>query len=141
MAPGDRTARRLVDMAEYPEPELYEPPPKHACDELTMPIDVTDDLKLEVVSYTYKGRVVRFALMLYYVAPDSRPEQVSRIDTCHGQVHRHILRPGGDNTGEIVPIRDIPVDETAWDVVDSEYNEAFSLMEKEAEEFLRRWRR
>ncbi len=142
MTPGDRTARRLVDMTVYPEEQVYEPPPQVACERLVIPIDLTDELKLQTVQYIYRGLVVRFAIMLYYASGGGSIAEVSRIDTCHGTVHRHRFKEEFDEElGDPQIIHRILVDGSEWEVVNSHYDQQLDRMIDEAEEYFRRWRR
>lgn len=142
MSPGDRTARRLVDMTTYPEQPVYEPPPQSACEYLVVPIDLNDELKLQTVQYIYRGLVVRFAIMLYFADVDGVIHEISRIDTCHGMVHRHRFREGAtEELGDPQVIQRIPVDGSKWEVVNSHYDQSHDQMLDEAEEYFRRWKR
>ncbi|WP_087483520.1 hypothetical protein [Brachybacterium massiliense] len=129
-------------MTIYPEEVEYEPPPQSACENLVIPIDLTDELKLQTVQYIYRGLVVRFAIMLYYVSPEGLISEISRIDTCHGTVHRHRFTQGSkEELGDPQIIHRILVDGSEWEVVNSHYDQHLDQMIDEAEEYFRRWKR
>lgn len=137
--------RRLPSMDMTPAEKIYEPPGPGACDpEIEMPIDIETDsgepLWIVCRFATYRGRVVRFALMLITVGHDGATEEVSRIDTCHGDVHRHVRKQGLKNDVHWDLIHHIVVDGTQWDVVDSHYASCLDLMTDQAIEFYRRWK-
>ncbi|WP_058234105.1 DUF7718 family protein [Devriesea agamarum] len=127
-------------MTAKPKPEQYTPPPQAACTVETTLVDIGDHLQIEIVQHIYRGKVVRFAIMLYYDDGSERLAEVSRIDTCHGAVHRHRMREGIGDTGETDIIQYIHVDGTEWDVVNSMYDYALDQMFDHAHEYFRRWK-
>lgn len=131
--------RRLVDMSERVDEEVYEPPPRHACEIVEFPFDLDERLRLTINQWIYRGRIVRFAVMLHRKVAGAPDLEVSRIDTCHGAVHRHRFTRAHGEDGDPVIIRVIPVDGSSWEVVDSEYQPAFDSLADNAEEYLRRW--
>lgn len=141
MAPGDRTARGLVDMATYPDDQAYEPPPRSACHVEVTPIDLTDELKLQCVQHIYRDLVVHFAIMLYYNDGSSAIPEISRIDTCHGMVHRHRFHQDRGELGDPDVIQRILVDGSEWKVVNPHYERCLDMLIDEAEEYFRRWKR
>lgn len=126
-------------MGVYPEEQVYEAPPMHACDVLDVQFDVSDDLRIVQNQWLYRGRTVRFAVMLYWKGHGDPDLEVSRIDTCHGAVHRHRFKRRTGELGKPDEIRVIPVDSDSWDVVDSEFAKAVDSMLGNAEEYLRKW--
>ncbi|MFN2495323.1 MAG: hypothetical protein ABR608_05370 [Pseudonocardiaceae bacterium] len=122
--------------------ERYQPPPRSACDVLNFPVDLGEEHgvrhMLHVNIWLYKGRIVRFSLQQVVIV-DSQHCLVARIDTCHGEVHRHVF----DRTGqEIAPTQlYATVPPHGQDVVEDWYERAYDLMARDWPEFVRRWRR
>lgn len=135
-----RHRRKLVDMGEYPQEQVYEPPPVEECDEADeSPYEMTPADTLHVLYRKRRGKVVHFVLtQATYHHGDWH--NVARIDTWHGTIHRHQLDRNGDDVGEPEVLVRIPAGEEGWPVVDQGYTDAWGLMFNEWEDNLRRWR-
>lgn len=119
-------------------PPRYTPPPRHECSIVEFPVEINAQLESFSRIWVYKGRVVDFAVMLFSVEHGDRV-QVARIDTSHGEVHRHRLTVGQGTVGERVHIATIPV-EGGWDFVDQQYSAASAYISTQAEQLYRRWK-
>lgn len=133
--------RPVPDMTVHPaQPEAYRPPPDHACDVETFPISITETDQLMVRLHLYRHRTVDFAIM-QLVRQDDTWVEVSRIDCCHGTIHRHQFDRTGVDLYDHKVIMDIPASrDDAWAVVGAGYDDALDVMMTEYDENLRRWR-
>lgn len=121
------------------KPEHYSSPPKAECDVVEFPIELSGLLEIRVRQWIYRSKIVDFAIMLF-ATEHGDMVQVARIDTKHGEVHRHRLRLGGDSGGEVIPIAAIPAHDSG-DAVDREFEPALQVMMDQAESFYRSWRK
>lgn len=123
-------------------PGGYRHPPRSACEEVDFPADLGEALgfrhELHVNMWIYKGRTVRFSLEQRAII-GGRRARVARIDTCHGDFHRHVY---DQDDNEILPTKlyaEIP--EQGQDEVEQFYDEAFDVMARDWLELARRWQR
>jgi len=131
--------RRLSDMSQPQAPFVYTPPPREECDSNDYVIPLTDDERLEVITYVQQGLIVDFAIM-QIVDMHGVDAHVARIDCCHGTVHRHVYDSEGNDLAEGRVVQKIPEKDSAR-VVDSEFAKAYDKMLREWEANERRWRR
>lgn len=97
------------------------------------PVDLDDGHRLQISQRIYKGKVVWFAIMQLY-DDGTKEGEVSRIDTCHSQVHRH--HPDRD---ERQVFEEIDPDNEPWETVDRWFGVAYEKMMSEYSETYRRW--
>jgi len=87
---------------------------------------------------TYRGKVVDFAIMQQVLVEDEWTE-VTRIDTKHGEVHRHNFTC--DGAEDRIVIEKIPTAcGNSWDFVDSWFQKALDIMFNEWESRRTEWR-
>jgi len=89
--------------------------------------------RLDVNLWSYRKRIVRFAISLT-AGPDQG--SIERIDTCHGQIHRHSFDRSGDET-ECHLYEEIP--DWGWVFVDRAYTHYYELAVRYWPEWVRRW--
>lgn len=131
--------RRLVDMATRPEEFCYQPPPREDCDPDHWVFPISEDQRLEVQSWVFRGKVVDFAIM-QVLADKGEDVHIARIDCCHGRVHRHVFAANGDDLVEGQVIQVIS-DRNSAEMVDREFGLALDKMQGEWRENARQWGR
>lgn len=123
------------------DPRPYTPPPAVACEVLD-PYPVALDTRLcdryVCVQWIYRGKVVFFSVQQEHrIDAGSQWFPVTRIDTKHGEVHRHHFGASGAEldrvTLEVIPDR-------GWDCVDKWLIRALDDIEDHYIERVRRWR-
>lgn len=131
-----RIERGIADMSESTEVVSYEPPLLEECRVRDQPIDLGADVRLHDHTREHQGLIVYFSLQLSVIrAADWFV--VARIDTCHGEVHKHqFYRDGRDETRTLV--RTVPVDNGAA-TVDSHYLQGYDMLVEEHADIIRRW--
>lgn len=135
-ATGRESDRRAVDMSTLPQEDEYRPPPRAACEELTVPIAITATDRLHVRMWLYRGKIVDFAVMQFRVDDSGNEVEVARVDCAHGTIHVHqFTRRSGER--QRVMYRIPPGN--GWEFVNNAYEEAYGLMFDDWEENLRRW--
>lgn len=86
---------RLVDMDSSEPQTLYRPPPPSACDvEDWPPIDIGGGYRINIRTNTYNGMYVDYSIQLDLVV-GQRNRPIARIDTSHGEIHRHYFDAEG----------------------------------------------
>ncbi|MFJ5022955.1 DUF7718 family protein [Streptomyces goshikiensis] len=130
---------RVADMAVKPAVQVYTPPRVPPADEITFPIELSENDRLVVRLRTYKKKIVDFAVM-QLTARDNDWVELARIDCCGGTVHRHLDTVEGETLLDHDLIREIPCGEKSWEVVDDSYEGALDEMQDRWEDNLRRWR-
>lgn len=130
---------KLVSMAVVPPPdEPYMPPPDDECEEFTERILLMRGNRLSIRRRFRTGQntVVEFGVN-QVVRVDGGWVDVARIDSAHGEIHRHQFTASGGNritTLERIPQRD------GEELVDRWCAIAADMMENEWQENLGRWR-
>lgn len=109
---------------------------------LDMPITLGHEApgqSVYVVQWTYRGKVVDFALTQRIERTAGTYEHIARFDCCHSEVHKHQFREGGRELQRTVvaPIND---QSTSWDLVDEKYEECSADMFDRWHENYRRWK-
>ncbi|MFJ3591199.1 hypothetical protein ACIQUY_10690 [Streptomyces sp. NPDC090231] len=126
-------------MAGKPTVQVYTPPGVPPAEEITFPIELSEDDRLVVRLRTYRKWIVDFAVMQETLLAGEW-EQFARVDCCGGTVHRHLVTAEGAVLLDHAPIRDIPCGDKSWEVVDDSYEGALDDMQDSWEDNLRRWR-
>lgn len=128
------TRKKPVQMGAVQERREYRPPAPVMREAPTeYPIDLGDGHSLHVSQRIYKGKVVWFAIMQLY-DDVSGPVEISRIDTCHSEVHRH--HPDRE---ERQVFQVIDPDDEPWNIVDRWFAVSYEKMMMEYAETYRRW--
>jgi hypothetical protein len=101
----------------------FRPPPAHVQDrvENRYPLDLDGTVVLIERIDVYRGRIYFFCLKLVVVV-DGEDQEVERIDTCHREVHRHLMSPDGD---EIDRISICPFQPGDYSLVEEEHRRAY----------------
>lgn len=134
-------------MSVQPEPFDYQPPALAELYEHDMVLFPGETCSLHCKQWTFKGKVVNFALSLRVLdaTKSKNPNgSVARYDCCHSEVHKHQFYRSGKHykTGEpeqrtvIAPIDD---PKTAWDTVDKAYDSCYDDIAGNWETNYRRW--
>lgn len=78
-----------------PQSDPWMPPPFVECesDEITTEPDTTNRIIMRRVRW--HGQLVSYAVIHVRLDKDNKWEEISRIDCCHGTVHRHTERNSG----------------------------------------------
>jgi hypothetical protein len=122
-----------------PPKEIYNPPEEAL--EMPMweePLRGLENL-LMFRLWLYRGLVVDFVLCQRTLHAGTWVD-LARIDCCHGEVHCHDVDKHGTALARRIMIREIPLGEAGWKVVDEEYEAAEVSMKRSWEDSLRRWR-
>ncbi|MFF9431459.1 hypothetical protein [Streptomyces sp. NPDC014746] len=130
---------RVADMSVKPAVRVYTPPGVPPAEELTFPIELSENDRLVVRLRTYRKKIVDFAVM-QETALNSEWVQLARIDCCGGTVHRHLETAEGVTLLDHDLIREIPCGDKSWEVVDDSYEGALDEMQARWDDNLRRWR-
>jgi hypothetical protein len=123
--------------------EAYEPPPEHACtvDEGPIDIGVDPDRDERHVLYRkmhfYRGNLVWFSLQQSIVRGGEN-HIITRIDCCHGEVHRHVFVEG---EGEVDRLSLVTIPPKGHAVVGAEFDRYLDEMTANWEAKVRAWRR
>lgn len=141
---AQKLARQAVDMAVPPPEWVYEPPPRHLCDEQVYPVPLAELVQYVYAMQVYKQRTVHFSVEVQ--VKDHALDDwhvVYRIDTAHGTVHEHRFRRGqaADETEQLErnELALIPREES-WEFVDSWLPRALEMCEDDWSDHVERWR-
>jgi len=132
---------QLVDKTILPPDDpAYELPPPEECEDVTWPHVLSPRDELRARMNLWQGtRMVEFAITQIRRDADGTWQEVARVDTCHGVVHKHQLwRGSSDTVGQRTELERIPP-ERGWETVDKWYDLALTLMQDGWQENLRLW--
>lgn len=138
-AKGRPQKSRLADMAIVPVDPRYYPPPDDECEEHSEPIVLADGHKIVIRRQYPIGRstVVRFGVNQSIRLARRDWQWVSRIDSDHGEIHRHDYTAAGGHERTVLQV--IPATR-GEELVDWWCEHAAELMHNEWEDNVRRWR-
>jgi hypothetical protein len=138
--------RRLKDMSASPPPDvIYYPPPDAECDPSPeFPIVISPTERIHGRAAIYRGKVVDFAMTITIKTPGdaARWVDIARIDCRHGHVHKHQFHKSGREE-TVSKIKDIPCgsDAESWDLIDTEYDVATTMLLDGFDHHVRVWRK
>ncbi len=123
----------------------YKPTPEHACYVNEQIVDFDHDAErseryhLFARFALYQGVIRSWCLALRVVdTRTNRQQEVVRIDTCHGEIHRHLFRAGSEAEIDRKLVLDLRVG--MQQDVDRIYAEEYDYLVEHWDEFVERWR-